>query len=757
MSLLNVGARALLTNQIALQTTGNNIANVSTPGYSRQSAHLVTVPGQYSPQGYIGKGVAVETILRNHSELLTRQAALAGSAQAGDKVRSERLNQMQEIYSGGKDGLGTAISDMLGSLSDVLNSPTDMTARTVTLTRMAETAGRFRTAAERLSDIEYTVNEQLKNNVVKINNIAQSIAAVNGEIAAAQGNGQSPNDLLDQRDQLIRELNQYIQTSQIPADDGTVGVFVAGSQPLVMATTATELSLQVAKEFPGSGQMALYIQRQGTQVELNEQMLGGGEMQGLLRFANQDMAEGRNLLGRMAQAMGMTMNAQHKLGLTLDGQPGKDLFAVPTSVPGYSSSATAAGDVSFTDPTKFAASDYEVRFTSASTGVVVRLTDGTVTSFSSLTDTNLNNIDGLKFNLSGTPVDGDRMLFKPFASTAQTIEAKIYAPKDLAAANPINAAMGTSNSGSLQLEGLKATGIPALTLPTIGPPVTLSFDATGGFTVTNGGTPMDISTDPPTPITPTNPGPPPVYAYTSGQAINIDGWQITLKGTPNAGDTVTVGNALYTTNATLATATGSTLVLTGISIADSNGFKPTGAAGVTFNFTAPNAFTINGTTGTPLDVSTTPPTPIPGPPYSYAPGQAIQIDGWRVSLTGTPTAGDTVTVGINPSDAYKRNAGNGGALMALRDVKMFDNAALQDGWANAIAQVGTRTQSAQYATNMSTTIANNLERDRLAVSGVNLDEEAAKLIQYQQAYQASAKMLQVAQSIFDNLMQTVGR
>ena len=95
--------------------------------------------------------------------------------------------------------------------------------------------------------------------------------------------------------------------------------------------------------------------------------------------------------------------------------------------------------------------------------------------------------------------------------------------------------------------------------------------------------------------------------------------------------------------------------------------------------------------------------------------------------------------------------------MALRDVKMFDDATLQDGWANAIAQVGTRTQSAQYATNMSTTIANNLERDRLAVSGVNLDEEAAKLIQYQQAYQASAKMLQVAQSIFDNLMQTVGR
>lgn len=679
MSLLNVGARALLTNQIALQTTGNNIANVSTPGYSRQSAHLVTVPGQYSPQGYIGKGVAVETILRNHSELLTRQAALAGSAQAGDKVRSERLNQMQEIYSGGKDGLGTAISDMLGSLSDVLNSPTDMTARTVTLTRMAETAGRFRTAAERLSDIEYTVNEQLKNNVVKINNIAQSIAAVNGEIAAAQGNGQSPNDLLDQRDQLIRELNQYIQTSQIPADDGTVGVFVAGSQPLVMATTATELSLQVAKEFPGSGQMALYIQRQGTQVELNEQMLGGGEMQGLLRFANQDMAEGRNLLGRLAQGMAMTMNEQHKLGLTLDGEFGKDLFAVPTSVPGYSS-GTATGNVTFTDPTQFAASDYEIRFAAPPAGtppagVVVRLSDNATTNFTNLTNLASQKIDGLTFNLTAAGNAGERMLFKPFASTAQTIEAKIYAPKDLAAANPINAAMGTSNSGSLQLATLSAGG--------------KKWDATNNRVIQTG-----AITLPPSPVPP---------ATTGG--------------------------------------------------------------GITLTFDANGKFAVPGGAitpdGGPIDLSATPPQKLAGPPYDFVSGHTISINGWEITLKGTPNDGDTVTVGnaLDPQygDAYKRNAGNGGALMALRDVKMFDDATLQDGWANAIAQVGTRTQSAQYATNMSTTIANNLERDRLAVSGVNLDEEAAKLIQYQQAYQASAKMLQVAQSIFDNLMQTVGR
>lgn len=658
MSLLNVGARALMANQVALQTTGHNIANVSTPGYSRQSAQMVTVQGQFTGNGYVGQGVDVQTILRNHNELLTRQAAMAGSAQSSDVVRAQRLEQMQDVFSGGKDGLGTAISDMLGSLSDILNSPTDMTARTVTLTRMGETAARFRSAADRLYDIENTVNEQLKNNVTKINSLAKNIADVNEQIASATGNGQVPNDLLDKRDQLIRELNQYIQTTQIPADDGTVGLFIAGSQPLVLGTTATPMSVSEASEFPGSGKMALYFNRPGASpLELNESMLGGGEVTGLLRFANNDLAEGRNLLGRMAQAIGMSMNEQNKLGLTLDGQFGKDLFAVPTSAPGYSSGA-GVGSVAFSNPTQFAASDYEVRFTTPPAGQVVRLSDGKATAFTDLTDLASQQIDGLTFNVTTAGNAGERILFKPFANTAANVQALVNAPSELAAANPINAAMGTANAGSLQLAGLKATGQPnppGLVLPPNGDTATPPAFPGGIQLQFNAGPPatydvLDRGSNPPTTLATAQP-------YVSGQPINFNGWQITLQGTPKTGDTVNVGNAL-------------------------------------------------------------------DPQYG---------------------------------DAYKRNAGNAGALMNLRDAQMFDNATLQDGWASAMSQVGTRTQSAQYAANMSTSIADSLESQRVAVSGVNLDEEAAKLIQYQQAYQASAKMLQIAQSIFDSLLQTVSR
>lgn len=641
MSLLNVGTRALSANQVALQTAGNNIANVNTPGYSRQSVSLATVQGQFTGSGYIGQGVDVRTILRNQDELLTRQAAAAGSLQSSDKARADRLNQLQDIFSGGTTGLGAAINDMMNSLSDVVSAPTDLTARALALTRMDETASRLRASADRINEVEFSVKSELQNSAQAINNIATQIGNVNRQISDVIGRGQPPNDLLDQRDQLIRDLNQYVQTTQIAADDGTVGVFIGGSQPLVLGSTSTPVVIDNAASAPGSGKLKLFFAPTGApRIEMDENLLGGGSVSGLLRFNNTDLAEGRNLLGRMAMAIGMTMNDQHNLGLTLDGNLGGDLFSVPTSMPGYTA-GVAAGTVAFNDATAFAASDYEVRFTTPPAGQVVRLSDGKSTAFTTLANLASQSIDGLTFNLTAAGNAGESVLFKPFSSAASNIQALVYSPRDLAVANPINAAMGNTNSGSLQLASLKATGLPNPPGFTAPPPTGVVLTFTAGSPATYG---VTGST---TPASGTS-----GLAYTSGQPIIIDGWQITLQGTPGTGDTVTVGDA----------------------------------------------------------------------------------------------------TDAQYGDYYTRNAGNGTALLALRDATMFDGATLSDGYAGAIAQIGTRTQSANFASELSATIATNLERDRTAVSGVNLDEEAAKLIQYQQAYQASAKMIQIAQSVFDTLL-----
>ena len=650
MSLLNVGARALLANQVALQTAGHNIANVSTPGYSRQSVVLQTVQGQFTGGGYIGKGVDVQTILRNHSELLTRQATAASSVDAGDTVRMDRLRQLQDVFAGGPSGIGASVNEMMNALSDVVSSPMDLTARSVALTRMDETAARMRDASQRLDEIGYTVAEQLKSSMIAVNSLAKNIAGINEQIARAKGNGQPANDLLDQRDQLIRDLNQHIQTSQIAADDGSVSVFVAGSQPLVLGNKAATLSIDDPADFgAGSGRKVLNFQQPGssTKVELNENMLGGGQVAGLLRFQNNDLAEGRNLLGRMAVAISESMNTQNRLGLTLDGTPGENLFA-PISL-GNATAATgnsaAVMGLQVADPTKLQASSYEIAFTGATTGTVTRHSDNKVFTFGNLGDlTTIMGNDGLALTNGGAlPFPGaaanDRFLVNPLVGAAAMLQSLQYSPNDLAAANPVNVAMGPNNTGTLQMVKLQAlTNPPGATAP-----VTITFTGANTFTRSDTGAV--------------------VHAYTSGQPINYDaltpptGWSLTVNGAPKAGDTITIDNAL-------------------------------------------------------------------APAYG---------------------------------DWYQRDAGNASALMGLRDVPMFDGATLADGFASAMAQIGTRTQSAQFAAELSSAIATNLERDRTAVSGVNLDEEAARLIQFQQAYQASAKMLQIAQNIFDTLIQGLGR
>lgn len=654
MSLLNVGSRALMANQIALQTTGHNIANVNTAGYSRQSVAFQTSPGQNMGSGYIGNGVDVNTILRNFNELLNRQAATASAVSAADSARATSLAQMQEVFSGGKTGLGAAITDMMNSFGDVAGAPTDPSARQVALTRMNELAARFRSASAQLDELDYSAKQQMGNDVTVVNSLAGQVATLNAQISRSIASGQTPNDLLDQRDQLVRNINKYVQTSQIPADDGTISLFVGGSQPLVLGSSSAQLTLKEATEFPGSGKMALYFQQPGGQsVELTPSMLGGGEIAGLLQFQGSDLTEGRNLLGRMALAIGDTLNQQNNLGLTLSGQSGSNLFKLSMVSNGSTTGAQWTGATTPTttvvDASQLKASDYQVVFGStAPAGKVIRLSDGKVTDFTDMADLSSKEIDGLRFDLKAEGVQGNSILFRPMAAGAHDIQAAVHSPNDLAVANPVAASIKSLGDATLQMGGIQVSA---------------------GF---------DLSTF-------------------AGAEVSFS---------KNA-----AGQLEYT-----------------ITPAPAGGIPATGL---------------------------------------YTSGQAIQLaPGLQVKITGTPaingTNSDKVTLGkaTDPQygTAYQRDAGNASSFLALRDSKLFDGSTtMSDGFSTAMAQVGTRTQSAQYAAKLSETIAKNLEADRTAVSGVNLDEEAAKLLQYQQSYQASAKMLQVAQSIFDSVLQTVGR
>ena len=649
--IFNIGVRALQANQAALQTTGNNIANVNTPGYSRQSVVLQSTAGQFSGGGYYSKGVDVVTVQRQHSEFLTRQAALSGSVAAGDTRRLELLKQMEDIFQGGQKGLGASVSNMLNAFNDVANAPTDITARAVVLARADETAARFRSGYSRLNDLKAGVASELKSAVAAVNSLANQIAKVNEEVARAQGSGQTPNDLLDKRDKLISDLNQYVQTTSIAADDGSVSLFLAGSQPLVLGTLVKPLGLGL-DTFNDPAKSKLTMVQGGVTTVLEEATLGGGKIAGLLRFQNTDLVDAGNLLGRMSLAIGTIVNNQHRLGVDLNGTTGGDLFSLSAIPPGLAAASNTGsatlGVAVQTSPTSGAtsmvASDYQINFTGAATGSVTRLSDNTITAFTAVPV----QVDGLSLSISaGTAAAGDSFLVKPFGAAAAAISTVVTSPKGLAISNPVAAKAGSSNTGTLAVDKLLARSVPA--------PAAITLNFTTASTYTR-------SDDPALALVP--PGVPVSYTYTPGQAIEY-------------------------------------------------------------------ATTLPATTG------------------------------WSLTLKGAAKAGDAFVVGsfgtVQPSADPKLDAGNARALSALRDVATFDGAALTDGYAGLMAEVGVTVQGASYAADVSMSIAANIEKDRASVAGVNLDEEAAKLLQYQQAYQASGKMLQIAQSIFESLLQNLGR
>ena len=661
MSLMNVGVSALNANQQALTTVGHNIANVNTPGYSRQTVYTNALHGQNMGNGFIGKGVQVATVMRNYSALLNRQSNAANAIHAADTSRLQGLMQMQDVFKGGDGSLGAAVTNMMNAFVDVQAAPSDATGRNVVLTRMSELAARFHAASNMLEEQDYSTAQQLRNNALLVNDKASQVARLNNEISRALATGHQPNDLLDARDQVIREINQYVQTTQVAADDGSISLFVGGSQALVLGINSGQLSVEETKEYPGSQRMALYFsQPGGQQLELTAAMVGGGEIAGLLKFRNEDLAEGRNLLGRLAMTIGHELNLQNQRGLTLNGQQGGALFALPTTstgygnITGYSNIGPGAATTQVMDASQLKPSEYRLVFEGSPLApVLTRMSDGKVFNATSTPPLNMGNLatgfdaDGLRFIVPAATlaaaVSGNSMLFKPFSTAASEIEALVHNPDELAAASALTANINKNNTGKLQLTQLGAndfTGIPAAQ-----DPVRLTFDGAGQVTYQ-------------------------IYDHLSS------------------------------------------------------------------TWSAASA------------------------PMDYTPGQPITINGWSITLTGTPAAGDTVDVAnaLDFGEAFRLNAGNAGAFLDLRDKKVFDEGTtLSDGFSAAMAVVGTRTQSVQLAEKLSSTVAKNLEMDRTAVSGVNLDEEAARLLQYQQAYQASSKVIQIAQSLFDSVLNAVGR
>lgn len=459
MTTLNIGQSALTAAQIGLDTTAHNIANASTPGYNRQ----VVMQGASIPQsmgdGFRGQGVEVASIKRVYNEFLTVQARSAQATKSGYDSYYTQIRQVDNLLADPEAGLAPALQGFFGSIQALSANPTSTASRQAMLSTAQGIPSRFQSLAGRLDEINQGVNSQVSASVGAINTYAQQLAKLNDVISKLEGStGQPPNDLLDQRDQLILELNKEIKASVVKQGDGKYNIFIGSGQPLVVGSQTYAVAVKPSA-FDSSKLEVGYQTKDGV-ATIAESSLAGGRLGGLLAFRSQTLEPAQNALGRIGIALATEFNAQHAQGLDLDGNPGAAFFKVGAPVVKHNVSNTGDAEISASigNVSALTGSDYQLRYDddgSTQTYTLVRLSDKQVTTFTKAAfESGPQTVDGVSISLAaGTPAPGDSFLIRPTIKGATDIEVAITDPRQIAAADTDG---GTGNNrNALLLAGLQ--------------------------------------------------------------------------------------------------------------------------------------------------------------------------------------------------------------------------------------------------------------------------------------------------------------
>ena len=447
-NIFTIGQSALAAAQAGLTTAGQNIANAATPGYSRQSVVQTASTPQPLGFGYIGQGTQVTGIQRIYNDYLGAQVVSAQSGKSQLEVQYTQIQQIDNMLADPTAGLSGAMQDFFNGLQDVSTFPADAPARQAALSSAQALTSRFQDMQGRLDAIDQGVNLQIKDSVQTINQLAQQLVSLNQAIDRAQSltDGKPANDLLDQRDQLIRDLSKLIKVN-VSQQGGRYSVFIGNGQPLVSGAALHSLKAVASRTDPSRLEVA--YDTAGQKSILSADNLAGGALGGLLEFRSQILAPAQNALGRIALGLASALNAQQAQGLTLSNVAGGNFFnlSTMTALPSSANAPGGAGiSAALTDASKLTTSDYRLQMQDGSYRLT-RLADNTLIKSSASLDETLaaSSSEGFSISLSGSPVNGDEFLIRPCAGVAGNLSLAISNTNDIAAASRANAAGDNSN------------------------------------------------------------------------------------------------------------------------------------------------------------------------------------------------------------------------------------------------------------------------------------------------------------------------
>ncbi|MDA8383423.1 MAG: flagellar hook-associated protein FlgK [Betaproteobacteria bacterium] len=539
--ILGIGVSALNAAQVGLMTTEHNIANVNTPGYSRQTIVQSAATPQDTGVGFLGSGVQVDTVQRQYSQFLTDQVNQAQTQASFYSTYSTQVGQINSMLGSSSTGLSPALQNFFSAVQAVANNPADIPSRQGMIDSAQTLVDNFQTMGNQLSQLQQGVNSQLSGSVAQINSDASQIAALNKQIVSAQGGTQAAqpaNDLLDQRDALIADLNQQVKTTEVQQADGSVSIFIGNGQPMVLGNSAYTLAAGPASADPSQYAIS-YVSASGQSAPISSADLTGGNLGGLLAFQSQSLVPAENALGQMAIGVGQAFNAQNKMGVDLNGNQGSNVFdfsspsggvagtASATVVANSNNTGTAQVTGAITDPSQLTTSDYRLSY-DGTNYTVTRLTDNAVmyqgTSFPSAP------IDGVQLSLSGTMKAGDSYLVEPTRNAALELGVAITNPSAVAAGAAVVMAPGTSNTGTATIAATPSTG--ALTSPSTLPTGTLTLT----YSTTTSPPSFSVTETPPEAGNPYNT----TLPVSSNGNYTLGPISFSINGTPANGDTFTI-------------------------------------------------------------------------------------------------------------------------------------------------------------------------------------------------------------------------
>ncbi len=667
-SLISIGLSGLSASQTALATTGNNIANVDTAGYSRQSVVQKSASAEFIGVGYVGNGTTVADVRRIYSEYLNTQLRTSTGLDAEAQTYLTQINQTDALLADSTTGISSVLSSFFEALQTAAENPTDASARALLLTNASGLAERFSSVYSQLADQNTYINSQLSSMAEQVNQLASSIANYNQAIVQASASGATPNDLLDARDQALVDLSELIGVTVV-MEGNNANVFIGSGQPLVMGNTASTLTAEPSTTDPT--RLNLMLTSGYSSVDVTS-VVSGGSISGLVRYREEVLDPTLNELGRLALVIADQVNSQLGQGIDLNGDFGTSLFsdinsALAASQRSLAQAGNSAGSgnlsVYIEDSSKLSTSDYEVTFSSATGYSVRRLSDGADLGSYDLSDDPAPVIDGFSLAMeAGTVAAGDKFTIIPTRTAAGSIGVVMTDASKLAFAAPLVATSSSGNYGTGSISSVALASGSTLDI----------YDAAA-----NADTQASIQNAMPVKL---------VFDAASGSAQGYTLYDVQ-------------GNAL---------GTGS--IVPGQS----------------------NTVTVS--------IAANP----PSVPSAFE---------FELAISGSPAAGDSFTVAFNAdSDSDNRNAL---ALLDLQTASTIGKHSITSTYSQLIETVGAKASQAALDASATSTILSQATANRESVSGVNLDEEAANLIKFQQYYTAAAQVIKAAQQMFDTIINTL--